>query len=117
MIKDRKIKFVRLKEIMQSIASKYNERILDIPNNKISLSMTLSSICKDLNDKKDVTYLGSLFYSRQISGIRIIASGGTTKLHDKTFSNYGSNCEKYPFLPYATFAAAIGITDTEVSIK
>ena len=116
LIKDRKEKFKRLKDIMTKIALRYNERILEIPNNKISLSFSLTTVCKGL-DKHDITYLGSLFYSRQISGIRIVAAGSITKLNQNTFNNYGSHCEKYRTLPYASFASAIGITDKEVIIN
>ena len=44
LIKDRKEKFKRLKDIMTKIALRYNERILEIPNNKISLSFSLTTV-------------------------------------------------------------------------
>ena len=42
-------------------------------------------------------------------GHRIVTSTEKlTKIGDKTFKNYGSHCDNYPFLPYMTFACAIG---------
>jgi O-phospho-L-seryl-tRNASec:L-selenocysteinyl-tRNA synthase len=114
LIAERKDKYKKLKEKMQKVALKYNERIMEIPNNKISLAMSLQSICKSATGKSDVTYLGSLFYFRQISGIRVISQSPPTDFNGYKFSNFGSNAENYPIVPYCSFACAIGITDDEI---
>jgi O-phospho-L-seryl-tRNASec:L-selenocysteinyl-tRNA synthase len=114
LIKDRKEKYDNLKSAMDKIAQKYGERVLDTPNNKISLAITLGKICVSSKSKQDVTMLGSLFYSRQISGIKILASSGLIDFNSYKFNNYGSHCENYHSLPYCAFAAAIGISDDEV---
>jgi O-phospho-L-seryl-tRNASec:L-selenocysteinyl-tRNA synthase len=115
LIADRKEKYIYLKDIMSKIAMKYSERILENSyNNKISLAMTLSNICKNAGSKNDITYLGSLFYSRQISGIKIIAPSGINDISGYKFNNYGSHIENYPHLPYCAFACAIGITKDEI---
>jgi O-phospho-L-seryl-tRNASec:L-selenocysteinyl-tRNA synthase len=112
---DRKEKYKLLKDIMNKIAINYSERILDTPNNKISIAMSLKNICKNTNNKSEITYLGSLFFSRQISGIRIISpSFEEFNLNGYKFRNYGSHCDNYAYLPYCSFACAIGITKEEV---
>lgn len=50
---------------VSEVASKYNERVLKTPTNKISLAMTLSSV-----SDSDVTFIGSMLFSRGCSGIR-----------------------------------------------
>jgi O-phospho-L-seryl-tRNASec:L-selenocysteinyl-tRNA synthase len=115
LILDRKDKYNKLKDLMTKIAEKYSERILLNPNNKISIAMTLSKICKPESSKKDITYLGSLFYTRQISGIRIIAPSESINFNGYKFSNYGSHSDSYPFIPYCAFACALGITDQEIT--
>ncbi len=103
-----------MKEVMSKVALKHEESIIENPNNKISIAMSIVNICKESNCKKDTTYLGSLFYSRQISGIRILAASDEMDFNGYKFKNYGSHSNSYPILPYANFAAAIGITSKEV---
>jgi O-phospho-L-seryl-tRNASec:L-selenocysteinyl-tRNA synthase len=114
LIKERKRIYSMLKEEMNSVAKKYGEKIIETPNNKISLCLTMNKICANSSDKKDVTYFGSLFYYRQISGIRVIAKSDIIDFNGYKFSNYGSHCEKYENLPYCSFAAAIGMTEKDV---
>jgi len=94
---------------------KYNERIIENPNNKISICMSLQNICKNAKSKNEITYFGSLFYYRQISGIRVIAKSDVIDFNGFFFKNYGSHCEDYKLLPYCSFAAGIGMTNTEVN--
>ena len=74
----------------------------------------MSNICKNTKNKAEVTYFGSLFYYRQISGIRVVARSDTIDFNGFKFTNYGSHCEDYKYLPYCSFAAAIGISEVEV---
>lgn len=117
LINDRKEKYIKLKNEISKVAQKYGERVLETPKNKISLAMTLGKICKNSKNKQDTTMLGSLFYSRQISGIKILAPSDAIEMNLYKFTNYGTNCENYHSLPYCAFAAAIGITDREVSLS
>jgi O-phospho-L-seryl-tRNASec:L-selenocysteinyl-tRNA synthase len=59
---------------------------------------------------KEVTFLGSMFFSRQISGVKIIVPKEEIIFCGHKFKNYGSSSNNYPNLPYICFAAAIGIT-------
>jgi O-phospho-L-seryl-tRNASec:L-selenocysteinyl-tRNA synthase len=116
LIQDRKKKYVVFKEEMKKIAQELDEKIIENPNNKISLCMSLVNICKNATNKKDITYFGSLFFKRQISGIKIIAPSPALKWNGYDFNNYGSHCQEYQILPYCAFACAIGITDEEVKL-
>ena len=105
-----------MKDVMSKVALNLNETIINNPNNKISIAMSLINICKDAKTKKDITFLGSLFYSRQISGIRILAASDPIDFNGYKFRNYGTHSDNYPILPYANFAAGIGIRKKEVNL-
>lgn len=48
-------------------------------------------------------------------GHRIIASTDkVNKIGKNSFKNYGSHSDAYPFLPYITFACAVGTEKEEV---
>lgn len=117
LMQERKDRYKILKDTMSKVALKYSEKVLENPNNKISLAMSLTSICKNANSKSEVTFFGSLFYSRQISGIRIVSKSDPINFNGYKFTNYGSHSENYPFLPYCSFACAIGISMEEVYIQ
>jgi len=114
LISQRKLNYTKLKNSMKIIAEKYGEKIIENSNNKISLCMTLQNICKDAENKNEITYFGSLFYYRQISGIRVVAKSDPVNFNGFNFRNYGSHCEEYKYLPYCSFAAGIGMTELEV---
>jgi len=114
LIAQRKQNYAKLKSAMKVIAEKYGEKIIENSNNKISICLSLQNICKQAKNKTDVTYFGSLFYYRQISGIRVVAKSDAIDFNGFMFMNYGSHCEDYKFLPYCSFAAAIGMTEIEV---
>ena len=118
LIKDRKEKYKILVEKFKKIAEKYEEKLLIPNNNKISIAITLENIIKkagNLKEKKDITEIGALFFNRQISGVRIIArNNNDTEISGYKFKNYGCSSDDYKYLPYMTFACAIGITNDEV---
>lgn len=117
LIKERKEKYKVLWNKMEIVAKKYNERLLCMKNNKISIGVTLGNIIKEAGTarKEDITEIGAMFYNRQISGVRVITENETEyDICGYKFKNYGSSCEKYTYLPYLTFACAIGISDWEI---
>ena len=117
LIKDRKEKYKKLTDKLKIIADKFEERLLLPEDNKISIGITLGNIIKKakVNNKKSITEIGSLFYNRQISGVRVIAkSENDSEICGYKFKNYGCSTQDYKYLPYMTFACAIGITDEEV---
>lgn len=117
MIKDRLRLFKQTFEDFTKIAFEFNERMLEsTKENKISLCMTLgNNICKDMNSK-EVTYLGSMFFNRQISGIKVLTKSDEKELFKFKFYNYGSHSNNDKDLPLIVFAIAIGITEKEVEM-
>ena len=70
---------------------------------------------KSLKDEADITSLGSILYSKRVMGHRIIAATDkVSKVGKSIFKNYGSHSDAYPFLPYVTFACAVGTEKEEV---
>ena len=117
LIKDRKEKYKKLIEKLKIITEKFEEKLLLPNDNKISIGITLGNIIKKakVDNKKDITEIGSLFYNRQISGVRIITkSEKETEICGYKFKNYGCSTDDYKYLPYMTFVCAIGITEQEV---
>ena len=62
-----------------------------------------------------MTTLGSILYSKRVMGHRIMAATNKiSKVGTNSFKNYGSHSDAYPFLPYVTFACAVGTMKEEV---
>ena len=115
LIKERKEKYKILIKKMESIATKYGEKVIAMNGNKISILFTLKNIVEK-SGNKDAKEIGSMCFNRQISGVRIIASSNGEKKNvgGYDFLNYGSSCDNYNHLPYMTFSCAIGIKDEEI---
>ena len=115
LIKDRKEKYKILIQKMENIANKYQEKVLAMNGNKISILFTLKNIMSK-SGNKDVKEIGSMCFNRQISGVRIITSSNGEKKNvaGYEFLNYGTSCDDYKYLPYMTFSCAIGIKDEEI---
>jgi len=95
-------------EELQTVAAKHDLRVLDTPANKISFALVLPDI-------DDVSYLGSMLFSRRVSGPRVVPCPAPSKTIDGwTFGNYGSHHDDYE-VPYLTAACAVGSTREELS--
>ena len=100
--------------------TKYNERVLVSPHNKISIAGTLTN----LNDKVfkpnniDATFFGSYLFHRRVSGIRVCNASSELKKFGPgvEFTNYGTHCLNYPSMPFFTSAASIGQEKREIDI-
>ncbi|EDV22917.1 uncharacterized protein TRIADDRAFT_50605 [Trichoplax adhaerens] len=106
---ERKGMYRYLQKRLQQVASAHGERLLVTPNNAISIGITLSSM-----PTKHATELGSMLFTRNISGARAIAPGVTKQIGSVTFENYGSHYNNYPYA-YLTAAAAIGLKKDDVN--
>ena len=105
------------KEKLQGIAKKYNERVLDLPNNTISFGMTLINLKKHMeNSGKDIGFFGAVLYSKRIMGSRCVVESAEKEVCGFKFKNYGSNIENYHSLPYFTVASAIGLKRYEIEL-
>ena len=102
---ERKNNFAELNKAAGVFAQKQGCKVLKTPGNSISIGLHLTK----LQHEEQVTRLGSILYSKRVMGHRIVTSTEKlTKIGNLTFKNYGSHCDSYPFLPYMTFACAVG---------
>lgn len=108
LVKERKELFEYLKEKFSDVAAKHNERILQSKKNPISLAMTLESF-----DNTKLTMIGSMVFTRCVSGARVIAVNETKTIDGYQFLNWGSHNSNNN-IPYITAASSIGTTKSEI---
>jgi len=95
---------------LKKVGEKHGCRVLDTPGNKISFALALPDLGVDLS------YLGSMLFSRRVSGPRVVQCPAAKKEIDNvSFLNYGSHHDDYE-LPYLTAACAVGTTQSELEI-
>ncbi|TKR96633.1 hypothetical protein L596_010628 [Steinernema carpocapsae] len=75
------------KKKLQEFAEEIGEDVLEVPDNKISLAMTLKTIPAEKQ-----TLFGSVLFARAITGARVVASTIHKKaIEDYDFVNFGSH--------------------------
>jgi len=108
LLANRKNNFVKLKEELIHLADRFNLCVLETKNNTISVAMTVG------REGKAATHLGSMLFTRGVSGTRVVAS--TTKsLEGHNFTGWGAHTDQ-PFQAYLTAAAAIGMEEEEIHL-
>ncbi|NXD06452.1 SPCS transferase, partial [Nothocercus nigrocapillus] len=82
--------------------------------NKIFLLQTSMSL-KNLDENNDaaVTQLGSMLFTRQVSGARVVPCGSVQTVNNYTFKGFMSHTNDYP-CAYLNAASAIGIKKQDV---
>ena len=55
-----------------------------------------------------------MLFGKRVMGARVVYRSSAKDVCGQDYSNYGSHLEQYPFLPYLTFATAIGMHKSEV---
>ncbi|XP_051472764.1 O-phosphoseryl-tRNA(Sec) selenium transferase [Apus apus] len=113
LLKERKEMFSYLSSELKKLADTYNERLLDTPHNPISLAMSLKNL--DENNGAAVTELGSMLFTRQVSGARVVPCGSVQTVNNYTFKGFMSHANDYP-CAYLNAASAIGIKKQDVDI-
>ncbi|NP_001350392.1 O-phosphoseryl-tRNA(Sec) selenium transferase isoform 2 [Mus musculus] len=113
LLKERKEMFVYLSTQLKKLAEAHNERLLQTPHNPISLAMTLKTI--DGHHDKAVTQLGSMLFTRQVSGARAVPLGNVQTVSGHTFRGFMSHADNYP-CAYLNAAAAIGMKMQDVDL-
>ena len=78
LLADRKALLPHFVEGLRKVAEKHGERLLHTPHNQISYAISLESICGD--DKERVTILGSMLFTRGVSGTRYVCSRSPSRL-------------------------------------
>ncbi|KAM4564900.1 O-phosphoseryl-tRNA(Sec) selenium transferase isoform 2-T5 [Fundulus diaphanus] len=112
-LSERKEIYSFLAEELKSLASAHGERLLHTPHNPISLAMSLDGL--QASSSQAVTQLGSMLFTRQVSGARVIALGKEQIISGHTFRGFMSHSESYP-CPYLNAASAVGITRGDVTL-
>ncbi|XP_039525134.1 O-phosphoseryl-tRNA(Sec) selenium transferase-like [Pimephales promelas] len=62
-----------------------------------------------------VTQLGSMLFTRQVSGARVVPLGVEQNVSGHTFNGFMSHTDSYP-CPYLNAASAIGITKEDITL-
>lgn len=60
-----------------------------------------------------ITLLGSMLFTRCVSGTRVVARGKRQEVGGVPFVGYGAHCDDYPH-DYLTVAAAVGTTHQDI---
>jgi len=88
---------------------RHNEKLMKTPNNPISLAISLNSF-RDGTP----TMLGSMLFSRFVSGTRVGVPSTQKLVCGIMFDGYGTHIDSYP-CPYLNVACAIGITKMDIN--
>ncbi|CAF0766402.1 unnamed protein product [Didymodactylos carnosus] len=90
--------------------SENTEHILKTKQNPISIAVTLTQL-----PSEHITQLGSMLFSRRISGARVIQIGKKQTIDNYEFENYGSHSSTSKY-SYLTVAASIGIQEEHIDL-
>lgn len=119
-LQERENLYVYTREQLELVAAELQERVLQLPDNPISLGFTLSNL-HSIADKagqtdaqtKHVSFLGSMLFKRCVSGTRVVARGAKQNVAGIGFTGFGAHCDAYP-CDYLTVAAALGTSKADV---
>ncbi|XP_026541412.1 O-phosphoseryl-tRNA(Sec) selenium transferase [Notechis scutatus] len=113
LLRERKEMFSYLSTEVKKLAEHYNERLLDTPHNPISLAMSLREL--DERNPEAVTQLGSMLFTRQVSGARVVSLGTLQTVSGYTFKGFMAHADQYR-CSYLNAASAIGIKKEDVEM-
>ncbi len=112
LLRERKECFSYLKSKLETLGANTNEKALVTPNNSISIAFSLSGLG---GSQKDFTQIGSMLFTRNVTGVRVVAPGDTKEIGGVVFQNFNSHYNSYPCV-YLTAAATIGIKKDEIDV-
>ena len=113
LLKKRQMLVEYFQEKMLEVADKYGERLLDTKGNTISYGMTLEKLADGESSSKQISYFGSMLFTRSISGTRVVPRGQKKTIAGEDFVGFGSSTASY-HVSYLTAACAIGVTEQEI---
>lgn len=111
-LQEREELYTYARSALDAFAVQHGERLLNTPDNPISLAITLSGIEIDQHDE-DATMVGSMLFSRFASGARVVARLKSASVAGYQFQGYGAHCDAYPH-NYLTMAAALGTKKDDI---
>eukprot|EP00644_Phytophthora_capsici_P008098 jgi/Phyca11/10960/fgenesh1_pm.PHYCAscaffold_58_\ len=119
LLDERKHLAVYMREKLESLAAEEGERVLRVSSNEISFALTLGTLCSDVMDKKEksqqLTFLGSMLFSRGVSGARVVSCLDRKTIAGHDFDSFGAHYDEFP-VAYVTFACALGMRRDEVDL-
>ena len=83
------------------------------PGAQASVQTAASSQSDAGTAQRPVTFLGSMLFSRFVSGTRVVARQARQHVAGHSFIGYGAHCDDYP-VAYLTVAAALGTTQENI---
>ncbi|CAN2388532.1 Converts O-phosphoseryl-tRNA(Sec) to selenocysteinyl- tRNA(Sec) required for selenoprotein biosynthesis [Pristimantis euphronides] len=113
LLTERKKLFAYLANELKTLAAKHNERLLDTPHNPISMAMSLENL--SLKGGSAITQLGSMLFTRQVSGARVVPLETSQTVSGYVFKGFMSHSNDYP-CAYLNAASAIGITKQDIDL-
>lgn len=109
LVQERKETYIYLRQRLRNLSNRHNEKVLLTKNNPISLSMTLNNF-----DKSKLTMIGSMLFTRGVSGARIITTTELKTIEEYKFKGFGCHTSNSNNIPYITCAASIMMQKEEV---
>ncbi|OQR96216.1 o-phosphoseryl-tRNA(Sec) selenium transferase-like [Achlya hypogyna] len=97
---------------LAKVADAHGERLLVTRHNDISFCISVGRCC---GASGDATFLGSMLFSRGVSGTRIVTGRAEAKIAGYAFRGFGAHADAYPG-PYLSAACAIGMTKADVDL-
>ncbi|XP_066488156.1 O-phosphoseryl-tRNA(Sec) selenium transferase [Tiliqua scincoides] len=113
LLKERKDMFSYLSSEVKKLAEACSERLLNTPHNPISLAMSLKNL--DEQSGAAITQLGSMLFTRQVSGARVVPLGSKQTVSGYAFKGFMSHTNEY-HCAYLNAASAIGMTKQDVDV-
>lgn len=113
LLSERKELYSHLAQELKALAERHGERLLHTPHNPISLAMSLNRL--QTHSNAAVTQLGSMLFTRQVSGARVVPLGVEQTVSGHAFNGFMSHTDSYP-CPYLNAASAIGITKEDITL-
>lgn len=115
LVQERKSLFQELKTKLTQVAEKHGERLLETKGNPISMAITLSKVKDPDGQGKQISAIGSMLFTRGVSGTRVITGKDEKSIDGIKFSAWGSHWNETK-IPYLTAAAAIGMTSKDIDL-
>lgn len=122
LLTERKRLIPKFEQKFRDIAKKHGGRLLHCPRNTISFGITLDSLGLDSSDEQekktansDITYFGSMLFTRCVSGTRVVPPGQIKEIAGHKFVGFGSSTEGYSHA-YLTAACALGVSEAEINV-
>ncbi|CAH3020768.1 unnamed protein product [Porites evermanni] len=114
LLQQRKEVYSYLSDGLSKVALTHGERLLSTKGNPISLAISLEKVTKGLElNAAGVTQLGSMLFTRCVSGARVVSPDSTKEINGYVFTGWGAHAQHYR-CAYLTAAAAIGMTKADV---